>query len=131
MSMGSPDIIVTMPETCQLASNQFAAEEPAAKCGFGTSHVQAATKRCGRSKSETPRFARGSSWHHHPDRTRYQSTWRKCTRPETAVHATYFGLQTPAARDTSTAHPSGSARRMRSQLLASALGAGRCRVCSW
>lgn len=62
MSMGSPDITVTIPETCQLASSQFAAGELAAKCGCSTSHVKAAVKRCGRSKSETPRLLRGSSW---------------------------------------------------------------------
>src|SRR2546423_3290591 len=62
MSIGRPDIAVTIPAICQFENSQRPAIDFVASPGRGRSQRQLTTKRCVRSKFDTPRFARLLSW---------------------------------------------------------------------
>src|SRR6202140_735732 len=62
MSIGKPDIDVVMPASCQSPRSSLPAFDLAAKFGVGRSYRALKTKRCLRSKSDKPRFARLLCW---------------------------------------------------------------------
>src|SRR5438128_7627751 len=62
MSIGRPDIAVTIPDMVQWLKSDRATVDRSAAAGDGRSQMWLNTRRCVRSKSDGPRLARGSSW---------------------------------------------------------------------